>query len=317
MTRPVGRDPNSYTLRKYGTCGSDLVQYGRDASPSALVGAVSENRRMPTPRTPPPKFSASSVEMVCRVLGEAVTGAQIPNLIAPLNVRESAIEKQNTKWKRLFNAVATAQNKQGDGRPLIRLITEVMNPVRFKSGADFDMTASLLDERLLLSGFHVAKDGKLERVRASATIDEAQRRADDLRAELLRRQIHPDVLRFCQVELLQRNYFHAVLEGCKSVAAKLRSITGVEGDGAALVDKTCSLSSGPRVAFNDLVTEWEQSEQTGLALLMKGMFSTYRNPSAHAPKVHWATSRADALDMFTIASMLHRRLDEAVVREGA
>ncbi|MGH7870328.1 MAG: TIGR02391 family protein, partial [Candidatus Dormibacteraceae bacterium] len=95
------------------------------------------------------------------------------------------------------------------------------------------------------------------------------------------------------------------------------SITGLEGDGAPLVDKTCSLSSGPRVAFNDLVTEWEQSEQTGLALLMKGMFSTYRNPSAHAPKVRWATSRADALDMFTIASMLYRRLDEAVVREGA
>jgi hypothetical protein len=45
-------------------------------------------------------------------------------------------------------------------------------------------------------------------------------------------------------------------------------------------------------------------------MLMKGMFGTFRNPTAHAPKVLWATSRTDALDMLTLASMLHRRLDD-------
>ena len=50
------------------------------------------------------------------------------------------------------------------------------------------------------------------------------------------------------------------------------------------------------------------------ATLMKGLFSTFRNPTAHAPRVVWATSRADALDMLTLASMLHRRLDDATVR---
>jgi uncharacterized protein (TIGR02391 family) len=47
---------------------------------------------------------------------------------------------------------------------------------------------------------------------------------------------------------------------------------------------------------------------------MKGIFSTFRNPTAHAPKVLWATSRTDALDMLTLASMLHRRLDKAKVQ---
>lgn len=49
-------------------------------------------------------------------------------------------------------------------------------------------------------------------------------------------------------------------------------------------------------------------------MLMKGLFSTFRNPTAHAPKVLWATSRQQALDMLTLASMLHRRLDEATLR---
>lgn len=131
-----------------------------------------------------PAFSASTVEQVCKVLADAVTGSQIPNLIAALKVRESPGDEQNTKWKRLFNAVAERQNRQRDGRPLVRLISEVMAPVRFGSQADLDATRALLDERLLLSGYQVREDGKVGRARRAATLAEAQQRADDLRAEL-------------------------------------------------------------------------------------------------------------------------------------
>jgi uncharacterized protein (TIGR02391 family) len=267
------------------------------------------------PSAPPPPFSASVIEQVCRILADAVTGSEIPNLIAPFNkTPESPEEQRSTKWKRLFNAVIAVQNRIHDGRPLISLTLNVMAPVRFSSQADFDTTRALLNERLLLAGFSVREDGKVIRVRAASTVEEAQARADDLRAELTRRQVHPDVLRFCRAELLQQNYFHAVLEACKSVADKVRTLTGQQGDGSPLVDATCTLKSGPRIVFNGLGTDWERSEQTGLATLMKGLFSTFRNPAAHAPKVVWATSRADALDMLTLASMLHRRLDDATVR---
>jgi uncharacterized protein (TIGR02391 family) len=262
---------------------------------------------------PPLPFSASTVEMVCRALGEAVRGHQIVNLIAALKIREDPEEARNTKWKRLFNAVAAAQNRQRDGRPLLRLVAEVMQPVRFESPEEFEAHRVAVSERLLLSGYRVREDGKVARVAPAATLPEAQQRADALRAELARREVHPDVLHFCRAELLQRNYFHAVLEASKSVAEKLRNLSGFEGDGAALVDAVCSLSSGPIVAFSALSTDWERSEQTGLATLLKGLFGTFRNPTAHAPKVLWATTRADALDMLTLASMLHRRLDAATV----
>jgi uncharacterized protein (TIGR02391 family) len=264
--------------------------------------------------TPPPPFSPAEVEAVCRVLAEYVTGAEIPNLTAPLKADESPLEAKNTKWKRLFNAVANRQNRQQDGLPLLRLVLEVMAPVRFVSQAQFNGSRASLNEKLLLSGFSVAEDGTLLRGRPAATIAEAQRRADDLRAELARRDVHPDVLRFCRAELLEHNYFHAVLEAAKSVADKLRRLTEVQGDGAALVDATCSLASGPRIRFNSLSTTWEESEQIGLATLMKGLFMTFRNVTAHAPRVTWATSRGEALDMLTLASMLHRRLDSASVQ---
>ena len=133
---------------------------------------------------------------------------------------ESPGDEQNAKWKRLFNTVADRQNRQQDGRPLVRLISEVMAPVRFSSQADLNATRALVNERLLLSGYQVLEDGKVGRARRAATLAEAQQRADDLRAELSRRCVHPDVLRFCRAELLQQNYFHAVLEASKSVADK-------------------------------------------------------------------------------------------------
>lgn len=76
----------------------------------------------------------------------------------------------------------------------MRLVTEVMTPVRFSSPADFGERRALVNERLLLSGFQVAEDGTLERVQAASTIAEAQRRTDDLRAALIRRNVHPDVM---------------------------------------------------------------------------------------------------------------------------
>jgi hypothetical protein len=66
---------------------------------------------------PPPPFPAAVIEQVCKVLADAVTGSEIPNLIAPFTkTPESADEQRNTKWKRLFNAVVEVQNRIQDGR---------------------------------------------------------------------------------------------------------------------------------------------------------------------------------------------------------
>lgn len=259
-----------------------------------------------------PSFSGPAVEAVCRELAEAVTGVQITNLLAVLKVQESSAEQSNTKWKRLFNAVAQAQNRQGDGRPLIRLITEVMQPVRFASPAEHEAHRAAVNARLLLFGYEVREDGRVGQATMARTVSEAQQRADSLRAELERRNVHADVLMFCRAELLQQNYFHAVLEATKSVADKIRAKTGLTGDGATIVDAAFSLNQGePMLAFNALTTEWERSEHKGLAMLCRGLFSTFRNTTAHAPKVRWAVDRHEALDLLTLASMLHRRLDDA------
>ena len=66
-------------------------------------------------------------------------------------------------------------------------------------------------------------------------------------------------------------------------------------------------------ALNALQTEPERLEQTGFGNLLKGIFGTFRNVTAHAPKLKWAIGEQDALDLLTMVSYARRRLDQAVV----
>jgi uncharacterized protein (TIGR02391 family) len=162
-------------------------------------------------------------------------------------------------------------------------------------------------------------DGRIYRTKAAHTLSEAQARARSLSTKLVERGVHANVLVFCEAEFLQENYFHAVFESTKSVADRLWVMTGLEGDGALLVDDACAIGKRPTppLAFNLLRNETEQNEHKGLAMLMKGMFSAFRNTTAHIPKVKWPISEEDALDIMTLASLIHRRLDRAHVTSEA
>jgi uncharacterized protein (TIGR02391 family) len=129
--------------------------------------------------------------------------------------------------------------------------------------------------------------------------------------------VRDDVLSFCRPELVDSNYFHAVLEATKSVGDRIRTMTGLLTDGAPLADEAFSLRLGPMLAFNMLRTETDKSEHAGLANIVKGMFGAFRNPTAHAPKTSWLVTEEEALDLLTLVSFLHRRLDAAEVTPTA
>jgi len=191
----------------------------------------------------------------------------------------------------------------------------VMNPVLHVQSPDyFKKKQAELNRVLSFEGLRLSDEGKLEPCKQARTITDAEAAADQLRRKLIERGVHPDVLKFCRAELVQGNYFHAVLEAAKSVAQKIRDKTGLTSDGGELVDEAFGIGKKayPVLAFNSLSTDSEQSEHKGLMNLMKGFFGTFRNPTAHAPRISWKITEQDALDMMTVASLLHRRLDEAV-----
>jgi uncharacterized protein (TIGR02391 family) len=75
------------------------------------------------------------------------------------------------------------------------------------------------------------------------------------------------VLNYCRAELLDENYFHAVFEATKGVAERIRLLSGLNGDGADLVNKAFA-GQQPVLALGPLTTESEKSEQKGFANLL-------------------------------------------------
>jgi uncharacterized protein (TIGR02391 family) len=188
-----------------------------------------------------------------------------------------------------------------------------MKPERFiRTPERFEPMRSNLNGALAFAGLLVSEAGEIEKADKAATLSEAKQRAKQLRADLNIRGTHPDVLRFCREELLADNYFHAVLEAVKSVGEKIRTKTGLTDDGGPLVDRALA-GSPPMLAINSLATDSEVSEQKGFANLVRGTFGMFRNPTAHAARITWDMGKEEAEDLFSIISLIHRRLDKATM----
>jgi uncharacterized protein (TIGR02391 family) len=237
------------------------------------------------------------------------TGSVIGTLLAQCGIPDP--EPSLTKRHRLFAALHSKQERDGCANNVLAFVQTAMDPVRYVNNRDwFERLRGQLNQALAFSGLQLGENGKLKTAAQARTLSEAEERAGRLRAELTRRKVHQDVLTFCRAELLQENYFHAVFEATKSVAEKIRNRTGLTGDGADLVDRAFGINA-PLLAINTLRTETEQSEQKGFANLLRGMFGTFRNVTGHAPKITWPVSEQDALDMLSLSSYLHRRIDAA------
>jgi uncharacterized protein (TIGR02391 family) len=261
-----------------------------------------------------PPFKASELEAACRVLAESATGLkgdEIGRILADMNVEDP--DKGNTKWKRLFNALVYVQNKHQVGNHLIMFVNRAMDPVRYTSEKDlFAIRRDGLNIVLSLCGYYIREDGKVVRTTRESTLAGAQVRAGRLKGLLESRATHAEVFKYCRAELLEDNYFHAVFEAVKGLGQRLRDISGLKSDGAELVNEAFSTKS-PILALNSLSTHTEISEQKGIANLFVGIFGAVRNPVAHAPRAEWAMPEQDALDMFSLISYLHRKLDASSV----
>lgn len=255
-------------------------------------------------------FDAQKLEAACRVLSDTdrgLTGSEIGYLLQDCKLTD--VTPSMTKWKRLFNALVEAQNRHQVGNHLIMFINRALDPVKYARDKDkFEWRRNELNIVLSFSGFSVRDDGKVIHTNKETTLKGALARAGVLRAKLDDRKAHAEIFKYCKAELLEENYFHAVLEAVKGVANRIRELSGLTSDGAELINRAFSVKT-PILAINALSTETEHSEQKGFVNILIGIFGSIRNPTAHAPKIYWPITEQDALDIFSMISFIHRKLD--------
>lgn len=259
-----------------------------------------------------PCFEGPVLEAACRVLGDTANGLkgeEIGRILAEMELDD--FDVGNTKWKRLYNALATAQNTRQIGNYLILFINRAMAPAKYLSRPElFHWRRDGLNVALSFAGYGVNDKGQVIFSTRESTLEGARARAGRLRSQLEARGTHSEVFTYCQAELLEENYFHAVFEATKGLAERIRVMSGLTSDGAELVGEAFSIKA-PRISLSSLTTETERSEQKGIANLLIGLFGAVRNPAAHAPKINWPMPEQDAMDVLALISYVHRKLDGA------
>jgi hypothetical protein len=152
-----------------------------------------------------PPFSSQHLEAACKVLGDTergLTGSEIGHLLQEVKVTD--VSPEMTKWKRLFNALAEAQNKYQVGNHLIMFITRALNPVSYaRNRVTFEWRRDELNVVLAFSGLYIREDGKLVHSSSESTLAGARARAGRMRASLEQRNVHAEVLKYCQAEYIQ------------------------------------------------------------------------------------------------------------------
>ena len=256
-----------------------------------------------------PSFGEGSVESLAKLLGEYGSGSDIDRVLANRGLEDHS--GQSTKWRRLYWIFLDVQRRYHCANRILDFIQSFLAHVRFVGRNDgFEACRIALNTILAFSGLEYGVDGQYRQRQAARTLTEAERRANTIQAKFQGRRIHPEVLKYCRAELMQDNYFHAVFEASKGLAQRIREQSGVEGDGANLMDRVFSVNE-PVLAFNTLRTETEKTQHKGFAALLKGCFAAARNPLAHEPKIMW-DGEDDAADYLTLISLLHRKLDDCV-----
>lgn len=260
-----------------------------------------------------PLLEPHLLESICRTIADTSTGlsgTEIGKILADSGIYD--IDPTNTKWKRLYNAFVNWQNQNHCSNHILKFIQNALQPVRYLGNEEtFQNWKNEINKRLSFIGFELSDSGKYKKVEKTNTILEAEQRANKLKYKLENRITHNQIFQYCKAELLVENYFHSVFEATKSIADRLREMTGLRTDGNVLVDTAFS-TDNPLIKINNLSNQSERSEHIGLSNLIKGIFGLIRNHTAHEPKIKFTINEEEALDILTSISYIHKRLDNAL-----
>lgn len=258
-----------------------------------------------------PAFTKGVCDVLAQTDPPGLTGSEIDGLLRMLNVttREPGANKRDSLYRTLHNT----QVRQKAGNILIAFINRAMSPGRYAAHPQrFAELAAQLNEFLVHYGYRITDDGKLAKGARARSMSEAAKLAGRLHTELERRSTHLELLRYCSEELIARSLFHATTEAAKSLPARVRQLSTLAGDGAALYDGALGTNrETPLLYINAYRTDSDISEHRGFKQLLLGVHGHYRNPRAHTPRLGATELEQDFYDAFSLFSYLHRRLDVA------
>lgn len=254
-------------------------------------------------------FDDITLRNLSDIISGMLTHRQISEQLSSASIAES--QEGTNKTDRVFYALKARQQQDKCGNNVLAFVVRLLNPKRYRDEDTFEKERTAINEKLVYEGIEIDKSGQPRQVDKAKTISEAKTRSLKIKEKVHGIGVHRDILPYCESEWLKENYFHAILEITKSVAERLRQLSGYTSDGADLVDDCFGLGKDkkPMLAFNTLQSPSDESEHKGFGNFCKGFFSMYRNPKAHNPRILEDTQLTQMTEVLVIATIIQNKLD--------
>ena len=202
------------------------------------------------------------IEMIAHILGDTsdgLTGTEIGLFLSQSQIED--LDANNTKWKRLFNAFAENQNKLQYSNRILKFIAFALSPSRYINQQDrYNKMLIGVNQQLAFVGYELKKDGQYREIDVAKTIEDVQIRVDNLKLKLDIRGAHKEIFKYCKTELLQNNYFHAVLEANKGLFQRIRYLSDIKTDGINLICEGTNLA----ISSQPSTVSWSVSAKTSI-----------------------------------------------------
>ena len=132
--------------------------------------------------------------------------------------------------------------------------------------------------------------------------------ANSPEALLNARSLHAEIQSASRKLFLDGHYPRAVEEGFKALNNFVKEKSGLQEDGASLMQKAFT-PNNPKLKLNDLRSDSKKNEQQGYMEIYAGSMTGIRNPRAHEHRLE--DDPLTALDLLSLASHLYSKAENA------
>jgi uncharacterized protein (TIGR02391 family) len=251
-------------------------------------------------------ITGMTLEEIARAIGDTYSGSQLPRYL-----RESEIPKEfvpaelaGSKWEYVLGIFEALHDGGSAARRALRKFIGGWLEGRYHTPPRPEVRKRIV-ALLAAQGWHVT-DGRLvigERI--ADVVGTLTPLEQDARIAAL----HVDVRGVADRYLESGHAEVAIFEAFKAINNRVKAMTGLDLDGSPLMGEAFK-DSDPPIVLADLSTETGRNIQAGYRFLFMGAVRGIRNPDAH--ELFKALDAKEALETLAFASLLMRRLDDAV-----
>lgn len=224
-----------------------------------------------------------------------------------------------SRHRRLLTAMIAEQERARCADSIAKFMRRTGYHIKTKRGEDaFKRYIREMNQILSFAGLELDNDANMnpqvDGGKKMYVAPEAEERAKQLKALIKARHLHPDLELSCRAEFfVHSGYFVYLTEATKVLLEKVKSKSNVNVDSPAIAEQVFAFpwKGEPVLAFNQFETDSDRSEQFSLMVLLKAMFLIVQDEQSGKYRHGWKLSQDDALDLLTVLSFFHKKIDKA------